>query len=312
MCTARAKGWQESRPSPIETSGTYSTATTGICMMDLLVSTGWLAENLGADELRIVDATAFMPGSDRDAATEYAQAHIPGAVFLDLAALADPDDPRPNTVPSGRQFSAHVQALGIAPDSRIVLYDNSPLGSAARAWWLFETFGAQDIAILDGGLRKWTAEGRAVEGGSPAPRPAHFPARRNDSAIVDKEEILRTLDTGATQILDARGMGRFTGEEPEVRPGMVSGHIPGSRCLPSSQLFHADGTWKRGQELRDLFAQAGIDLDRPLITTCGSGVTAAALSFAARLLGKTDVRLYDGSWSEWGADPATPKATGPA
>jgi len=280
--------------------------------MDLLVSTDWLANSLGADDLCIVDATAFMPGSERDAAAEYAARHIPGAVFLDLANLSDPDDPRPNTVPSEQQFAAHVQALGIGDDCRIVLYDNSPLGSAARAWWLFEHFGARNIAVLDGGLRKWLAEERPVESGSPAQTTARFSARRNKGAVIDKEEILETLGSDRTQILDARGMGRFTGEEPEVRPGMVSGHIPGSRCLPSSLLFNPDGTWKRGSELRDLFVQAGIDLDAPIITTCGSGVTAAALHFAARLLGKTDVRLYDGSWSEWGADPATPKAMGPA
>lgn len=279
--------------------------------MDLLVSTGWLAENLGADDLRVVDATYFLPEVGRDAAAEYKAQHIPGALFLDLEELADRMSGLPNTVPSAEQFASRMEALGIANDDRIVAYDNSPHRSAARARWLFEIFGARTIAILDGGLGKWLAENRPVESGSPEPRAARFPARRDDSAIATKQEILGTLGN-PTQILDARGMGRFTGEEPEVRPGMVSGHIPGSRCLPYSLLFNPDGTWKRGQELRDLFTQAGMDLERPIVTTCGSGVTAAALLFAARLIGKTDVRLYDGSWSEWGVDPTTPKAMGPA
>jgi thiosulfate/3-mercaptopyruvate sulfurtransferase len=193
-----------------------------------------------------------------------------------------------------------------------VLYDNSPLRSAARAWWLFEIFGAPNIAILDGGLGKWVAEKRPVESGKVQLRHRHFTVWRDDKAIATKADVLANIKTGTAVVADARTMSRFTAEEPEVRPGMASGHIPGSVCLPYTKLFNTDGTWKRGHELRGLFHEAGIDLEKPLITSCGSGVTAAAILFGARLLGKKDVTLYDGSWSEWGSDATTPKATGPA
>lgn len=279
--------------------------------MDLLVDTDWLAQEMGADDLRIIDASYFLPNMARDAAAEYEAQHIPGAVFLDLAALADHESLLPNTVPSATQFANHVQTLGLSGGERIVLYDNSALGSAARAWWLLGIFGLSNAAVLDGGLGKWVAEGRPTECGPVQPqRSIGFTARRNDEAIASKQEILSALGKGGAQIVDARALGRFTGEEPEIRPGMASGHIPGSVCLPYARLFNADGTWKRGCELKGLFIEAGVDLDKPLITSCGSGITAAALLFATRLLGKKDVRLYDGSWSEWGTDPSTPKATG--
>ncbi len=280
--------------------------------MDILVSTEWLAENIGASDLRIVDATYFLPEVGRDAAAEYEAQHIPGAVFLNLAELADLNDPRPNMVPPPEKFASRMQALGLGDGSRIVIYDNSPHRSSARAWWLFEIFGAPNVAILDGGLGKWLAEKRPVESGKVALRHRHFTVWRDEKAVATKEQVIENLTSKAAQVVDARTMSRFTAEEPEIRHGMASGHIPGSACLPSSRLFNADGSWKRGHELKGLFIEAGINLEKPLITTCGSGITAASLLFGARLLGKTDVTLYDGSWSEWGADPATPKATGRA
>lgn len=278
----------------------------------MLVSTDWLADAMDASDLRIVDATYFLPEVGRDAAAEYEARHIPGAVFLDLGELADMTSPLPNTVPPAEKFASRMQTLGLGDGSRIIIYDNSPHRTSARAWWLFEIFGAPNVAILDGGLGKWIAEKRPVESGKVQLRHRHFTVWRDESAIANKDEVLANLKNKAAQLVDARTMSRFTAEEPEIRHGMASGHIPGSVCLPSSRLFNADGTWKRGHELRGLFIEAGVRLDQPLITTCGSGVTAASLLFGARLLGKTDVRLYDGSWSEWGADPATPKATGPA
>ena len=279
--------------------------------MDILVSTEWLAENLGASDLRVVDASYFLPEMGRDAAAEYETQHIPGAVFLNLKELADLTSPLPNTVPTAEKFASRMQALGLGDGSRIVLYDSSPLKSAARAWWLFEIMGAPNVAILDGGMGKWLAEKRAVESGKVQLRHRHFTVWRDDKAIATKDEIAANIAAKTAQVVDARTMSRFTAEEPEVRPGMASGHIPGSVCLPYSKLFNADGTWKRGHELRGLFIEAGVNLDKPVITTCGSGVTAASVLFGARLLGKKDVRLYDGSWSEWGLDAATPKATGP-
>ncbi len=280
--------------------------------MDLLVSSDWLAEQAGASDLRILDATLFLPGSDRNATAEYEAGHIPGAFFLNLAELIDSDDTRPGMLPPPEKFASRMAGLGIGDGSRIVIYDNSPLRSAARAWWMFHVFGAHNVAILDGGLQKWIAEKRPLESGKPQTRHRHFTVWKDEKMVRTRADIEQNLKTHAAQVVDARSMSRFTGEDPEPRAGMASGHIPGSVCLPYSRLFNTDGTWKRGHELKNLFLDAGIDLSRPLIATCGSGVTAADLLFAAATIGKTDVTLYDGSWSEWGADPATPKASGPA
>lgn len=281
--------------------------------MTIFITTDELARQLGAPGLVILDATLFLPGTPRDARAEFEAAHIPGAVFLDLDTLADPDDPAPHMLPPDALMTQRAQAMGINPDSRIILYDNSPIRSAARAWWMMRAYGlGASAAILDGGLPKWLAEGRPTESGETRPKPGAVIARLDRAQVRAKGDILANLESGSAQLLDARGAGRFTGAEAEPRPGMASGHIPGSRNLPYAALFAADNSLKQPEELRALYESAGIDLDRPVVTTCGSGVTAAILLAGLESLGKTDVALYDGSWSEWGIDPATPKATGDA
>jgi thiosulfate/3-mercaptopyruvate sulfurtransferase len=281
-------------------------------VMELLVSTDWLANEIGASDLRVVDATWFMPDAGRNAQAEYEGGHIPSAVFMDLEELADANSSLPNTLPPPEKFASRMQSLGLGDGSRIVVYDDSPFKSAARAWWMLTLFGAHDVAILDGGIAKWKAEGRPLETGKPTLRHRHFTVWKDDKAVRSKADMLANLHSKAANVVDARGAGRFTGEEAEPRPEMASGHIPGSRNLPFSQLFNADGTWKRGAELTQAFTDAGVDLNTPMITTCGSGMTAAVVLFGARMTGKTDVALYDGSWSEWGLDADTPKAQGAA
>ncbi len=281
--------------------------------MDILISTDWLAAELGKLDLKILDASLFLPGTPRDPRAEFEAAHIPGAAYLDLPTLADADDPRPGMLPSDAFMTERCRALGIDADSRIILYDNSPTHSAARAWWMMRLYGvAASAAILDGGLPKWVAEGRPTESGWPVIPRGNAIARRAEGQVRTKDDLLANLSDQAAQVIDARGAARFTGEEKEPRPGMASGHIPESRNLPSASLFNPDNSMKTGEELRRLFVEAGTDFSRPIITSCGSGVTAAILLAGLELLGKTDVTLYDGSWSEWGLDPATPKATGAA
>ncbi|MES2904168.1 MAG: sulfurtransferase [Pseudomonadota bacterium] len=277
--------------------------------MDDLVTTDWLAANLGAEDLAIVDCSFFMPADQRDAGAEFSASHIPGARFLDIGEVADHDKKAPHMLPTASAFGAAMEGLGVGRDDRIIVYDNSGLRTAARGWFMFRHFGAERVAILDGGFQKWVHEGRPVESGPPMPRKARFDAMVAADAVVDKAEIAAQR---VLPVVDARSRVRFEGSEPDPRPGIAAGHIPGARNLPYSALYRDDGTLKPDSELSDEFAKAGVDPAKPFIATCGSGVTANSLIFAARRLGGRGQKLYDGSWSDYGADPAMPKETGPA
>ncbi len=276
--------------------------------MDDLISTEWLADRLDAPDLTILDASWFLPEHARDPRAEFADRHIPGARFLDLAALADPDDALPMMLPSDYRFNEAMRSLGVSNDSRVIVYDDSPLHTSARTWWMLRLMGVPRVAILDGGLAKWRREGRAVDRGETTAPPGIFAASSDRGGVRDLAAMRANLDSRAEQTVDARSPGRFAGEEPEPRPGVEPGHIPGSINLHYARLFDADGRWKPPEELRKAFAHAGVDLDRPVVATCGSGVTAGVIVFALHLLG-LDAALYDASWSEWGAADV-PKAKG--
>jgi len=276
--------------------------------MDDLVSTAWLAQQLGASDLVILDASLFMPADGRDPDAEFEAGHIPGARRFDIEALSDPADPAPHMLPGAAAFGVAMAALGVGRDDRIVVYDDSPLRSATRAWFMLRHYGAERVAILDGGLRKWRSESRPLETGRAAPRRARF------DAVARGEIVSKAMLAGGvgSPVLDARSRERFDGSAPDPRTGVAPGHVPGARNLPYVDLYRADGTLKSNEDLAAAFAMAGVDPHSPFVATCGSGVTATSLLFAARRLGGRDARLYDGSWSEYGADPATPKAKGPA
>lgn len=277
--------------------------------MESLVTTQWLADHHGEPGLVVVDSSWHMPSTGRSGHDEYLKAHIPGARFLDIDQVADKSNPAPHMLPTAEDFGRAMEQIGVGREDRIVVYDNSPTRNAARGWFMLRHFGARQVAILDGGFQKWLAEGRPTESDAPAPRQARFEARDRPNEVVGKEHIRAGI---SDPLIDARGKARFEGTEADPRPGVGVGHIPGARNLPFGSLYNADGTWKSPEELKRLFAEAGADPAKPFVASCGSGVTANSLIFAAHLLGNDATKLYDGSWSEWGADPTTPKALGPA
>ncbi|MBH1944706.1 sulfurtransferase [Erythrobacter sp. YJ-T3-07] len=281
--------------------------------MDMLVSTERLAEELAAPDLAVLDASLHLPMAERDARAEFEAAHIPGARFLDLAGLHDPGSALPGKVPDGDRVARWLGERGVGAQTRIVLYDNSDLRSACRAWVLLDLAGLGNIAVLDGGLAKWEAEGRPLESEMPETAPMDRPATTvRITDIRDKAAMLANLDDHREQVVDARDAGRFTGSVEDAVHGLPGGHIPGARHLFFRDVLAEDGTFRDPETLRALFDKAGLDLDRPIVTTCGSGVTASVLLFSLRLLGARQTALYDGSWSEWGAAPDTPKETGEA
>ena len=275
-----------------------------------LVSTQWLAAHLKDTDLRVLDASWYLPGSERDPFAEYQRAHIPGARFFDLDDVSDHRSDLPHMVPPVEKFMSRMRAIGVGDGHQIVVYDGSGLFSAPRVWWLFKLMGQMDIAVLDGGFPKWQAEGHPVEDLPPILRDRHMMVRRQNHMVKDVTQVSAASKLGESEIVDARSPGRFYGTDPEPRPGLRAGHIPGSKNVFYKDLLKADDTMKSPDEMRQVFVEAGVDLDKPVITSCGSGVTAAILSLGLTRMGKTDHSLYDGSWTEWGMFPTLPIATG--
>jgi thiosulfate/3-mercaptopyruvate sulfurtransferase len=279
---------------------------------DALVSTEWLAAHLDAPDLRIVDGSFTLPGVKPTGRELYDARHIPGAVFFDIDEIADEHNPLPHMLPSPEKFAARMRKLGLGDGHKIVVYDSAGLSSAARPWWMLRVFGHRDVAILDGGLPKWQVEGRPVTDDAPAPRERHFTARLNTLLVRDKAQLLDNLTTPREQVIDARSRGRFEGTAKEPRQGLRSGHIPGSFNLAFDELTDRQTrTLLPAEALAALFAKAGLERGKPVVASCGSGVTACALAFGLHLLGWPDAAVYDGSWSEWGLPGDTPVATGP-
>jgi thiosulfate/3-mercaptopyruvate sulfurtransferase len=278
-----------------------------------LVTADWLAGHLADPDVAILDGSWHLPPDNRDAGAEFDQRHIPGAQFFDINAIADVASGLPHMLPADAQFADAIGRMGIGNGARVVVYDTKGLFSAARVWWTFRVMGHDSVAVLDGGLPKWLAQGRAVEAGPARNKPAQtFVVRRNNGLVRDRAGVRALLGSPAVQLVDARPVHRFTGEQPEPRPGLTQGHLPGARNLPFTQLLNADGTLKSEGDLRSALAAAGVDAAKPVVASCGSGVTASMVALALALLGRTETAVYDGSWAEWGRDAGNPVATGPA
>jgi thiosulfate/3-mercaptopyruvate sulfurtransferase len=274
-----------------------------------LVGTEWLAAHLAMPDLKVVDATWFLPTVQRDARAEYLEAHIPGAVYFDIDEIADATNQLPHMLPDPVKFSSRVRKLGLGDGTRIIIYDNNRYSASARAWWMFRAFGHAEVAVLDGGRAKWQAEGRPLDDRNVVPREAHFTARFNSLLVRDLEQIRANLVARREQVLDVRSAGRFAGVEPEPRAGLRSGHIPASVNLPYTDLIAPDGTLLSSADLRRRFQASGVDLARPIVTSCGSGVTACTAALALDQIGAPAVSVYDGSWTEWGGRSDTPIET---
>lgn len=271
-----------------------------------LVSTDWLAEHLGAPDIRVADASWYLPQAGRDAKAEYAAAHIPGAVFFDIDDLSDERSALPHMLPAAAKFASRMRRLGLGDGNLIVVYDSTGIYSAPRAWWMLRVMGHDEVVVLDGGFPKWKRELRPIEDMIPQPYPRHFTPREHFSLVRDFDQMLANLKTLRETVIDARSRNRFLGREPEPRPGVRPGHIPGSTCIPYTELTGEDGTLKPRDDLAKLFRMNDVDLGRPVVTTCGSGITAAIELLALTVVGAKDAALYDGSWSEWGARVEAP------
>lgn len=277
---------------------------------DPMVSVDWLARHLNAPDIRVIDASSFMPGSDRDARAEYLAGHIPGAVFFDINEICDTDTDLPHMMPSAEKFASRVKKLGLGDGLRLVVYDSLGIFSAPRVWWMFRHMGHEDVVVLDGGLPAWIAAGHDLEDMPPVPRERHFTVRRRADLIRDMDQVRGKLESGSAQIVDARSAGRFGGSAPEPREGLPSGHMKGALNVAYSSLQNGDGTLKDIASLSETMSDAGVDLSRRVVTTCGSGVTACVLALALARLGRWDVPVFDGSWTQWASTQGNGIVTG--